>query len=527
MSRTANSAKNIVTKYASQLLLIILNFITRTVFIRTLGEAYLGINGLFTNILSMLSLAELGVGTAIVFKLYKPIEVHDEARILALMDLYRKIYFVIGCIIAVAGMVIAPFLRYFISDFDRFAQLNLNPVFIFSLYVFKSASSYWFFAYKQSLVRAHQKSYLLTVRSYAVSIASCLAQIAVLYWTHNFILYTVTLIAFSVLENLILARVADKQYPYLKRKALERVGKEEIKGLLKDCSALFLYKVNNAVITATDSIILSSFLGLSTVGFYSNYGMISLNIRNLLYSLYESLTASIGSIHATGNRIWKQNIFRTINFATVLIYGIVSVGFALLCDEFITLWIGEGFLINSFDNGKAVIHYSLPLIIAAEIYLLGIANYLSSFRSAFGLFRQLKLRPLFSMLANLIVGVTLTPIIGVAAPVLGTVVAMLITIAVDPIVIINAELGISKTRFFLTNLGYILTTILAGMIARFLCRAISITGIVGFIVRGFTCVFVTAAVYLLFYLRSEEMRMLLSFLPAKLKDRLPQFLRMQ
>lgn len=527
MSRTANSAKNILTKYVSQFLLIVLNFVTRTVFIRTLGEAYLGINGLFTNILSMLSLAELGVGTAIVFKLYKPIEEHNEARILALMDLYRKIYFIIGCVIVVLGMVIAPFLRYIIRDYDRFAQLHLNPIFLFTLYVFKSAFSYWFFAYKQSLVRAHQKTYLLTVRSYAVSIASCLTQIAVLFFTRNFVLYTITLLAFSVLENLILARVADRQYPYLKKKALERVGKEEIKGILKDCSALFLYKVNNAVITATDTIILSSTLGLLTVGLYSNYSMIAFNIRNLLYSLYESLLASIGSIHATGNHIWKRNLFRTVNFATFLIYGVVSIGFALLCDEFITLWVGNEFLIAGFDNGKTILRYSLPLVFAAEIYSLGIANFLSSFRSAFGLFRQLKFRPLFTMFANLIVGITLTPVIGVAAPVLGTVVAMLITDIVDPIVIINAELDLSKTRYFITNLGYLLATVAAGIAAYFLCRLVPFIGILGFIVRGFVCVFVTVAVYLLLYLRSEEMRMLLSFLPEKLKRKLPEFLKMK
>jgi len=190
MSRSANSFKNIVTMYLSQILVIVLNFVTRTVFVYTLGEEYLGVNGLFTNLLSMFSLAELGVGTAIIFKLYKPIEEHNEPRIIALMKLFKKVYTVIGWVVAGLGLLCIPFLPYIIEDYETFEKLGINPIFVLMLYIFNSASSYWFFAYKQAIVRAHQKTYLLTLWGYGISIVAAAAQIFALLVTKDFILYT-------------------------------------------------------------------------------------------------------------------------------------------------------------------------------------------------------------------------------------------------------------------------------------------------------------------------------------------------
>lgn len=271
MSRTKNSILNFITNLGSMLLTVLLNFITRSVFIHTLGSSYLGIEGLFTNILSMLSLAELGFGSAIVFKLYRPIQENDQQRLRVLMKLYKRVYLIIGGVIIVLGLCLLPLLPHLIEDYDSLAALGLNATVIFLIYLFSSASSYWFFGYKTSFVEATQKSYKLTVIGYAISIASSLCQILILVLTGNFILYLLCQILFSVTRNLVYAAVCDKNHPYLKEKTSERVSRTELKEFFKDCSALLLYRVSNVIIGGSDNIVLSSLVGLSTVGLYANY----------------------------------------------------------------------------------------------------------------------------------------------------------------------------------------------------------------------------------------------------------------
>ncbi len=518
MTRSTNSFKNMVALYGSQLLTIILNFLTRTVFIQILGEEYLGVNGLFSNLLTMLSLAELGIGTAIVFKLYKPIEEHNEGRIIALMKLYKRIYTIIGWIVATLGLLCIPFLPYIVEDYETFARLNLNPVLILLMYIFNSASSYWFFAYKQTIVRAHQKTYLMTIWGYAIYIVSAISQIIILYTTQSFILYTMTMIAFNVLRNFVFAWIANKKYPYLKKKTDEAIAKAEIKNLFKDCGALFLYKMNKVVINATDSIVISVICGLSSVGIYSNYHMLFMNIRNLMMTLFDSIEASIGSINATGNMEWKRTIFRGVNFAAVILFGCVGIALAIMGDEFIDLWLGADYVSKSFTFAGRTYSYSLPLLFGIEMLITGSTTFLDRFRNAFGLFRQLKFRPVLGMIINLVIGVTLTPIVGLAGPVIGTIVANISTIMIfDPIVIMKHGLHIPYRNYFLKNALYYLVTLIAGGLAWFVCSLLPSGTVFLFILRGCTCVAVSAIVYLIAFGRSREMRILLSFLPEKFR----------
>ena len=520
MSRSQNSIKNIITSNISQVLIIVLNFIVRTVFVRTLGMEYLGLSGLFTNILTVLSLADMGLGNAIIFKLYKPIEEKNERRIIALMKLYRKMYTCIGCIVAFLGVCVAPFLKYIIKDYDTFGKLGLNPVIILLLYVLQTASSYWFFAYKQSMVYAHQKTYLLTVKGYIVSVISAMCQIAVLVFWNNFfvdtfIAYTCVIILFSIIQNLVYARVADKYFPYLRSTTDEKISKEEIREILKDCGALFIYKADTAVISATDNIALSAMLNLATVGLYSNYRLIYTNIKNVLMKVMDSVGASVGSIHATGKLEWKRTIFRTINLATVILFGVISVPLAVVGDEFISLWIGDKFL-GSCSVGifGSQIKLSLAALIGIELYLYGMTLFLSKFRNGFGLFRQLKVRPVIGMIINLALTILLIPYLGASGTVISTIAAYAFTTCIfDPIVIIKHELHTSKVKYFMTNLLYSAVTVGAYVLSYLACSAIHGSGILFFIIHGFVSVFITGAVYIICFGRTETMRELLTFLP--------------
>jgi hypothetical protein len=424
-------------------------------------------------------------------------------------------------VVAGMGMLCIPFLPYLIEDYEVFAKLHLNPVLILMLYVFKSASSYWFFAYKESIVRAHQKGYILTVWGYGIYTLSAIAQIVVLVTTHNFILYTLCILVFNILRNLVYSTIANRKYPYLKRESTEKVSKEEVKDLFKDCGALMIYKMNRAVINATDTIIISIVHGLSAVGIYSNYRMLFVNLRSILNIAFNSIEASIGSIHATGKLEWKRAIFRGVNFTAVVLYGCVGIALAVVGDEFIKLWIGSDYIYNSFVFRGHAFKISMPLLLGMELFQGGQCVVMDKFRYSFGLFRQLKFRPILSMVINLLVAAVLTPVLGLAGPVIGTLIARMCTILVfDPIVIIKNELHISIRGYFMRTLLYYLVTFIAGALAFFVCSLIPGEGLIMFVVRGCTSVAVSGLVYLIAFARSQEMGILLSFLPKKIKKAL-------
>lgn len=280
-SRITNTFYNFTSSIGGQLLTIIMQFAVRSVFINTLGKSYLGINGLFSNILSMLSLAELGVGSAILFKLYEPIAHDDHHRIALLMKFYKNAYWVIGLAVAAIGICLIPFLPNLINDYDKLEALHINAAFIFLLYLLRSVSTYLFFAYKSAIVKANQKEYLLNVISYVFTVGAGIVQIIFLWIWPSFEVYVLLSVLQIIFQNVACAYLSDKMYPYINEKTSENIGIGEVKEIFKDCAALFLYKLNGVVLKATDNIVLSMFMGLDMVALYSNYYVFYTSINTL------------------------------------------------------------------------------------------------------------------------------------------------------------------------------------------------------------------------------------------------------
>ena len=508
MTRTQNSFFNFITSIGSNLLTLILSFVTRTVFIRYLSD-YLGIEGLFSNILSMLSLADLGFGTAVVFKLYKPIEEQNHQRIRVLMKLYQRVYFVVGWVVVLIGVCLIPALPVIVKDYGRFEELHLNAVVIFLLYLFSSASSYWFFAYKNAFVSANQKTYVLTIIGYVISIAGSACQIIALAVLKSFIAYLLVQIITGIVRNTIYAIVCDKRYPFLKVKTDERISREERKEFVKDVSSMFLYRVSNVVINSTDNIILSAILGLTANSLYYPYTTVRVAITNLLYTFLNSIQASLGSLHSTGNLEWSRLIFRVVNLFTVWIYGVGAIGTAVLLNEFIPLWVGEKFVFTAWTYNGVTYAVPMALLIGIEIFVSGQKYYCGSFREATGLFQQLKYRPVASMIVNLVFSILLVPRLGIAGCVVSTIIAALTTnLLIDPYIIHKYALKQSSKPYYIRNLFYKLILVIAGLLSWRVCVIIPLGGIFGFIVKGCVCVIIPSAVLAGCVFRTSEFRFL-------------------
>lgn len=505
-SRTRNTILNVTTSIGGQILVSILKFVTRTVFIHTLGKSYLGINGLFSEILTMLSLTELGIDTAINFKMYKPLAEGDEHRVRVLMKFYKQAYRVIGATIMLLGLCLIPFLPVLIRDYDSLQARGINAVLIFILYLLQSVSSYFFFAYRSAVMKANQKTYILNVADYAVTVATNIAQILVLTLLKNFILYTMTVIVFNIVKNLVNAVIATRYYPQFFTKEKDSLSKEEIIGLLKDCGALFVYKLNNVVVKATDNTVISAFLGLTVVGLYSNYLLFYTTIKSLLDKVFTAAKASIGNLFATGSIEKKYQFFQVMNFLSAVMFGTAGAGVAVCANEVISVWVGNDYLIAP----------PFAALVGIEVLFHGLKINLGQVRNVSGAFRQMWFRPVLGVIINLGVSIWLVNVCGVYGVIIGTITADILTnFMVDPSVIHKYSLHNYRpvSEYYKKNIAYLALIASVTALDMFICNRFFVghgwfSVIVHIMIVGLSI----PAVFAALYWRSYECKYLVSMI---------------
>lgn len=497
-SRTTNSLYNFTTSIGGQFLTIVMQFVVRTVFISALGKSYLGISGLFSNILSMLSLAEFGVGNAILFKLYEPLAKDDHMRIAILMKFYRKVYTIIGIAVGAIGLILIPFLPNLISDYDKLSALNIRPVLIFVIYLSNSVASYLFFAYKSAIIRADQKEYLLNLISYLFTVGSGILQIILLLIFPNFELYVAIHTISVIVQNIVNARMADKLYPCINEKTEETLSKKEVKGVFKDCSALFLYRLNGVVLKATDNIVISIFLGIEMVGMYSNYYIFYTTIDKLIAKVFGAVAHSLGNLHASHDVDHEYQIYEVMMLVTAIIGGTAGVGIALVSNTFVKVWIGDAWLITQ----------PFAILMGLEVFTLAFRQVLSKYRTAMGLFQQAKYRPLAGMIINLIVSVYGVNKFGICGVLIGTIIADWSTMMwFDPMIIhkYGFENAFSVFRYYKKFVKYFVTTVLVGTADLFLCSFVNFgNGWINVILQGAICALSVPAVLVLASVKTTE-----------------------
>ena len=386
-SRLQNSILNFVSGMGYRGLTLVTAFVVRTVFVRCLNAEYLGINGLYSNILSMLSLAELGFGTAMVYSMYQPLADKDSQKLQQLMKLYQKVYTIIGTVILFLGLCLVPFLDLLIKDQPDVEGLT----FYYILFLLNSVVSYWFFAYRNALLQADQKSYVVTNYNSIFNLIKSVIQILILIFFHSFTLYLITQIICTVGQNIAVAVKVDVLYPFMKEKNKEDLPKEEKKKIFKDVKALMLSKISHVALNSTDNIIISAFVGSKWVGLLSNFVLISDAITSILCQTTNSITASLGNFFAKEDKNEGYKLFCRVDFLNFWLYGFSTVALITLLNPFITIWIGEKYTLSQ----GAVVWLSINFLVA------GFMNTLFTFRSTLGLFTQGQYRPLIVTAINI------------------------------------------------------------------------------------------------------------------------------
>lgn len=482
-----------ITKNAAAMLLknninALLSFICRTIFIKTLGETYLGINGLFANIFSLLSLMELGVGTSIIYFLYKPLADHDEYEIRGILNLYRKLYTGIGIIIGITGISLIPWLPDLVHSTNNIYHLQI----IYILMLTEVVISY-LFSYKRSILEADQKSYYIALIDMGIAILISILQMVILLVFRNYLLYLTVAILRTFLSNVIIQVLVNKRYPFLRSKNDYQITKDQRKLMLSRTMAAFSHKLGGIIVYSTDNILINLLLSLELVGLYSNYLAIINMIYNPLSQVFNSMTASIGNLKAAENDTEKAYTnFERVTFLNCWLYGFAAICLFNLLNPFIIVWIGKKYVLDQF----------VVFVLIMNFLFTGTRMVPNLFNTSSGLFWDTRWKPVLECIINLIMSVILGHILGLAGIFLGTTCSILVSMFVDPYVLFKRWFQRSFFDYFKLYSKWILIIGVAGIVMNFLCSKIFIENVFGFIVLLVINVIGINLIFLLFTFKS-------------------------
>ena len=452
MSRTSNAIKN--TKYGliSKIVSLLLGFVSRTVFIYYLGDALLGINGLYTELLSLLSFADLGFGTAMTFAMYAPVAKGDHQRVVSLLAFYKKIYRIVAIVILIIGLCLLPFLQYLVKGADSLSVFDLRLYFI--LFLFNTVVSY-FVTYKYSYINALQKNYIVTKIDTIINFAVIFFQILVIVFFRDFLLYLLTHTVLLSLSRIGIAIYLDKLYPILKEKSKTDLPIEEKRSIYNEVKGLLVHRIADVAVHQTDNILISSLtdLGVVAVGYVSNYNMLMSTVLGFVTKIFESVTSGFGNLVAASSKENFRKVFATANFINFWIYGFCCISFFILIPPFITLWIGENKLIDTISF----------LLIIINCYLMGQCTVFNIARNAVGNFNKDKWWALAQAIVNLIVSVVCATKLGLVGIYIGTVTSRMVYVIFRPYSTYRLMFEKSCKEYYLDLIKYFISFTFAGI----------------------------------------------------------------
>lgn len=410
-SRTKYAMLNVLFGYSSQFISLILSFISRTVFLYVLSVDYLGINGLFTDILQMLSLADLGFNTAMTYSFYKPLAENNKLKIIQLISFYKKIYSIIAMVITVIGIAIIPFLKYIINVEDEIPLLN-----VYYLFALAGVVVSYLFVYKTTLLTASQKNYVVVKVSIITNILKTIVQVIALLFFRNYIVYLAVALFFTFINNYFASRCAVKEYPYLNEK-VQQLNLDEKKEIFQNLKSVFIYKIAGLLLNATDNTFISVLVNTAAVGYYSNYLMINNKVSSVLSTVFNALTASIGNIIVTEREEKRYIVFQGLQYVNYIVCGIIIASYLALINDFVFVWLGSDYL---FDNITV-------FAIALNLYFACILQPLWSYREATGLYKKTKYIMLITAILNIVLSLLWGKAFGIKGIIFASIVSRLVT----------------------------------------------------------------------------------------------------
>lgn len=494
MDRSKKAFRNVATGLLDKCVLMLLAFATRTVFIRLLGAEYTGVSSLYTNILSVLSLAELGLGNVLMFYLYSSLKKGDEDEISQLVQEFKKIYNIVIVAILSVGLLLIPFLQYIVNS-----SLDSDELIVYYvLYLINSVASY-FVVYRTTVLSADQNAYITNLCSTISTIVMYILQLVYLFAFRDFFGYLVIQVLCTIAKNLVLNHIACKKYPYLRNKPknkTEVIDKHELFGNIK---ATFLFKVSDTILDQTDNIIISIMFGTLFVGYYSNYYLIVSYLASIAGIIANGLLASYGNLNTEHDEGKSYKMLNVSMLVFALFGTFCSTCYLCLIQDFVPIWIGEEYVMD----------YDLVFAVVIVFYLRMVTNTVWIYRSTMGLFKEVQYVNLIAAVLNIVLSVLLGMWLGVAGVIVATAVSRLVTSFWYEGKVVFRKLGMPVTKYYLKQLRDLVVTLVVVGCSFGLCSMVSLTGIAGMAVKLLICTVITVAVELIVNGRTEEFHFVL------------------
>lgn len=489
--RTKNSLKNVSINFINNIMLNLLRFVSRTIFIKILGETYLGINGMLSNVLGILALADLGIGSAISYSLYKPLAENDNEKVKSLMSFYRKAYLIIAVVVLVAGLCILPFLYIFVNNTD-----NISGLHVYYLVFLMNMVIGYLFSYKRTLITADQKEYEIVPIIMIFNLLITIFQIVVIIVLKNYLIYLIVQTLFILVENIFINAYINKKYPYIKDKNIEKLTKNELNPIKKNVKALIYHKLGSYFVDSTDNIIISKFLGLSVVGLYSNYFLITNMFKTFINSALYSMISSIGNVNVSEAPEKRLKIFKTMNFLSFVVFSMCSLCLFNLFNLFVgKIWIGDKYLL---DTGTV-------LMICLIFYINGFMHFNDAIKSSAGLYDKDKWVPIVQSIINIILSVILVNIFGLMGVFIGTLASSLFVMTIKPIIIYKYIFEKKVWDYYICFVKQFIILVICSGLSRLTINYIKIGNpFLAFVIYGGLTAIITIAIIWFFYRTSYE-----------------------
>jgi len=496
-SRTKKSIRNIIISVAMLLISFIINFIYRRLFVEVFDVQYLGVTSIFTNVTSLLSLAELGFGAAVMYALYRPMLTNDTCMVAQIIKYFKKIYYIIASVVMVMGLLIIPLLPYIIKDMP-----NLTPnVYIMYIFYLTGTVLSYFNAYKTTLLQSDQKEYIVKIVVTIVSIGTKVLIILLLLFIKSFYVVLVIENSVNIITNAVLTLIINKRYPFLKQKT-EKISLNMRKSIKKYTASMFTHKLGGVILSITDILLISIFFGATSNGYYANYLLVTTSINSVINVFYSGMQASLGQCVAENNQEKTFELFKIINLLCVWIAFFTTAGILFVSKSFVILWLGQEYVVDNF----------LLLMISLSFLLENMSRSSGLFISATGVFNKTAYLSIIYAFANFGFSLLFIWLIGIPGVFLGTVVARLIVFPVENYYLCKYGIKIKVIEFY----KKLFLQIVVGLLGFFALYGLSLVkienNILTLIYRLAMVILVPNILFIIVYYRTNELKSIFKIL---------------
>lgn len=503
MRRTRKSFVNVITSVFTNAIILVTAFIVQKVLIATMGSDYNGINGLFGSIISMMSLADMGIGTAIIYHMYRPMAERNREKVNSLLQFYKRCYIGISGIVLLIGVVVGFFLPLIVGEVNISDSIYL----IYILFLIDCLCSY-FLAYKKSLLYADLMNYIPDSIYFVTYLVQNALQIYVLSAFQNFIMFLVVKTLGKCVSNLFISLYIRVKYPFTGEREVKPIDQEIRTDIVIKVKGLLCHKLGKMLITGSDSIVITGVLGISAMSLYTNYHLIIGGITALLNKIFETLTNSVGNFLLDSNQEQRLDVYKKIDFINFWCFGCVAVGMYAVLQPLVTLWLGEEYLLD-----KIVV-----FVLVVNFYLEGMRASVNTFKEAAGIFHEDRRIPVVEAFVNLITSIVLAKLLGIAGVFMGTIISTAV------VYLYSYPKYVCKPLFGLAYQRYV------GMTIKHLAELLGILGItqcciagmeswnpwVRMFLSGVSAVAVFHVMFLLLYGRSREFRYYMNLVKGRI-----------